>query len=49
MSQCFSIYKDIHVQVRTQFPNANSKSSCFRFTVRELHCSELGEVLGKEQ
>jgi len=30
-------------------PKANLKPSCFRFTVRELRCSELGEVLGKEQ
>jgi len=28
---------------------ANLKSSCFRFTVRELRSSELSEVLGTEQ
>jgi len=28
---------------------AKLKSSCFRFTVRELRSSELGEALGKEQ
>jgi len=30
-------------------PKANLKSSCFRFTVRELRCSQLDEVLGTEQ
>jgi len=29
-------------------PKANLKPLCFCFTVRELRCSELGEVLGKE-
>jgi len=35
--------------VYTQLSNANLKSSCFRFTVRELRCSELSVVLGTEQ
>jgi len=35
--------------VYTQLSNANLKSSCFRFIVRELRGSGLGEALGKEQ
>jgi len=34
--------------MHTQSANAEFKSSCFRFTARELRSSDLGEVLGKE-
>jgi len=34
--------------MHTQSANADLKSSCFRFTARELCSSELGGALGKE-
>jgi len=34
--------------MHTQSANTELKSSWFRFTVRELRSSELGEALGKE-
>ena len=34
--------------MHTQSTNADLKSSCFRFTARELRSSELGEAFGKE-
>jgi len=34
--------------MHTQLSNAELKSSCFRFTARELRSSKLGEALGKK-